>query len=500
MEDKITFDEFQLIPVANITTGTNHRKKFDDKAIKELADSIKKVGLINPITVAETHGDDYILIAGERRLKACIMNGWLDIPSIIADGPLNRLKEIQIIENAQRVDINPIEELNSYMELIKDGYEPSHVAEQVGKPLRYINDRLNLIRLADDAKMLLYGGELNMSQCKYLLLMPEEVQQKALESLTYRDGMRKKKYLPAKSFYEYFVKNNTLPLSTAYFDAEDETLGNNIKCSKCKFNSDANKLLFSDISKAALCSNYDCFMEKTNEHINRLVAKWEEEGLEIVQVTQVYSTKYDFEHNYERIPDDEIEKGIEVLKMLVVLEGNNIGNSYPIYSESQLKVAKSVDKIKSNGTTKNANKAISENKLKKALARYGRVVVSEVSKEYVQKNDIFTISLHLLSMFNTFKTLEFNKGKGYLKMIGCDIKALTSPELNECFLDNIDVIAIDLEKNFAVLNLMKLEGYYAFKGEPENILLSILAKDAGVELECIKIQIADEYGVDLSEI
>lgn len=496
----ITYSDIKLISVDDIETGSNHRKKFNQKAIDELADSIKKVGLINPITVCDTKfvnesdaGLSYILIAGERRFKACVKLGMMDVPCMVVEGPTEKLLELQLIENCQRVDINPIEELNGFMGLIKGGAVPESIADRVGKSTKYVNERLNLIRLSDDAKVLMYDGKLNMAQAKYLILMDNEQQDRAINSLTYKDGLNNIKLLPSKNFHEYYMKNNTIPLTKARFNTDT--------CNKCKYNSGANKVLFAEISKQDFCSNHDCFTEKTQEHVKALKVDYEQKSLDYVEVSQVYSEKYDFEHNYTRIPDEIIEKAeVDVLKMLIVVDGDNIGLTYPIYSESQLKAEEKTEKLKSDKPDKNANKAVPETKLKKAVSRYGRLVVGEVAKKYVQKNEIFTESIVLLSMFNSFKSLIFSTAVSYLKTIGCEFEANNSTELSKAFMDNLQHLSKNLEYNFAILNLYQLEGFFAYSSQPENKLLLSLAKDAEVDIEKCKKEIAEEYGVDLTDI
>ena len=95
------------------------RKNFDEEALKELSESIERHGLIQPIIVMQK-GDEYLLIAGERRLRATKILGDKTIKAIVADFASQNLRELALIENIQRQDLNPIELANSYKELIDE--------------------------------------------------------------------------------------------------------------------------------------------------------------------------------------------------------------------------------------------------------------------------------------------------------------------------------------------------------------------------------------------
>ena len=120
--DKKTYDEFgnlnegvEIMSVTKIVANPNQpRKKFDETALEELAVSIKNVGIIQPIVVCPTGDDTYVIVAGERRFRANKIAGNTTIPVIVKNYTRKQIKEIALIENLQRQDLNPIEEAQAY--------------------------------------------------------------------------------------------------------------------------------------------------------------------------------------------------------------------------------------------------------------------------------------------------------------------------------------------------------------------------------------------------
>lgn len=123
------------------------RKKFDDDALQELADSIKEHGLIEPIVVQKT-GDRYVIVAGERRWRACRMAKLKKVPVVVREFNDKERFEIAIIENIQRQDLNAIEEAMAYQMLIDEySLKQDEVAERVSKSRVAVTNSLRLLKL-----------------------------------------------------------------------------------------------------------------------------------------------------------------------------------------------------------------------------------------------------------------------------------------------------------------------------------------------------------------
>jgi len=148
------------IPLANIETNPfQPRTDFDEMELRDLAESIKTQGVIQPVTVRKMGYDKYQLIAGERRLRASQMAGLEQIPAFIRVANDEQMLEMALIENIQREDLNALEEAEALRRLV-DEFEMTHqqIAEAVGKSRATVSNLLRLLDLHSDVKILLEKG------------------------------------------------------------------------------------------------------------------------------------------------------------------------------------------------------------------------------------------------------------------------------------------------------------------------------------------------------
>ncbi len=145
------------------------REKFDEDALQELADSIQKYGVIQPITVVKKD-DYYQIVAGERRYRAARKAGLKEVPVIIKEYTDDEIAEIALIENIQREDLNPIEEARAYKKLIDDyNLKQDEVAEKVSKNRSTITNSLRLLKLSDTVQEMLVEDMISTGHAKLLL-------------------------------------------------------------------------------------------------------------------------------------------------------------------------------------------------------------------------------------------------------------------------------------------------------------------------------------------
>ncbi len=161
------------------------RKHFDEAALRELSDSIKKHGLLQPIVVIEKEGG-YLLIAGERRLRAHKLANLPTIKAIIANVDIDefRLRELALIENIQRENLNAIELANSYAELI-EVHKITHdeLSRIVHKSRSQITNTMRLLSLSDYAKKQLVEGKITQGHAKVLIGLDEKRQKVIIDSI-----------------------------------------------------------------------------------------------------------------------------------------------------------------------------------------------------------------------------------------------------------------------------------------------------------------------------
>lgn len=154
------------------------RLAFDDEGLKELANSIKEHGIIQPLVLRKL-GSKYEIIAGERRYKASQMAGLTTVPAVISNIDDNKSAEIALVENIQRRDLTPIEEARSYKALLNKGYlTQEQLAEKMGISQSSIANKLRLLNLDDSVQQALLEGKISERHARSLLVLDNKEDQK----------------------------------------------------------------------------------------------------------------------------------------------------------------------------------------------------------------------------------------------------------------------------------------------------------------------------------
>ena len=165
------------------------RKEFDEKALSELAESISKHGLLQPLLVRPLPLGGYQIVAGERRYRACRMAGITEVPVIIRELGDTETMEIALIENLQREDLTPIEEALGYQVLIDEhGFSQEEVAQSVGKSRPAIANSLRLLKLPQSILDLVSDGKISAGHARALLTLEDEkLMQELAEEIIKKD-------------------------------------------------------------------------------------------------------------------------------------------------------------------------------------------------------------------------------------------------------------------------------------------------------------------------
>ncbi len=177
--DNSVFDEQgakDVLKISEIEPNRNQpRKNFDEEALSELADSIGKYGVLQPIIVRPLKEGTYQIIAGERRWRASRMAGLKEVPVIIKNVSDNEVVELALIENLQREDLNPIEEAEGYRELMeKCGYSQEELARRIDKSRPAITNALRLLKLPKKVQTLVMENKLSAGHARALLAFTDE--------------------------------------------------------------------------------------------------------------------------------------------------------------------------------------------------------------------------------------------------------------------------------------------------------------------------------------
>ncbi len=161
------------------------RLNFDEKAMEELASSIKEHGVIQPLVLRRLADNKYEIIAGERRYKASKMAGLQSVPAVIADIDDNKSAEVALVENVQRKDLTPIEEAKSYKALLDKGYlTQEQLAKKIGISQPSIANKLRLLNLTDEVQNALLKEQISERHARSLLLIEDkDIQVKLLNRI-----------------------------------------------------------------------------------------------------------------------------------------------------------------------------------------------------------------------------------------------------------------------------------------------------------------------------
>ncbi len=189
-QKKITY-----IPVEKIRPNPYQpRRNFEQSALEELCSSIKEYGVIQPINVRKTPGNQYEIVAGERRLRASTMAGLKEIPAIVIDINEDDLAIMALIENLQREDLSYMEEAEGYQNLIRDhGLTQEELAQKIGKSQSTIANKIRLLKLPPIVKKMLSDNQLTERHARALLkLHDEQMQLKVLKKVIEKEMNVKK--------------------------------------------------------------------------------------------------------------------------------------------------------------------------------------------------------------------------------------------------------------------------------------------------------------------
>ena len=242
------------VALANIQPSSyNPRKNFDEASLAELAESIRRQGVLQPIGVRPMADDRFEIVFGERRYRASLMAGLEEIPAIVMEISDEAAEEMAITENLQRQDVTPMEEANAYQKLIESGrYDVQALTAQFGKSENYIRTALKFVSLIPELAQLLEQDEITISVateiCRYGADIQQQVYEKHLKEANAYNSWRG---LKAAEVAKYIERNYTTDLSRYSFD---KTL-----CASCPHNTN-NMMLFCE-GGCGNCSNRTCLAE-----------------------------------------------------------------------------------------------------------------------------------------------------------------------------------------------------------------------------------------------
>ena len=213
-------NELKNLPVAKLEPRREQpRTIFDDEALQELADSVSRYGVIQPVTVRKLPSGYYQIIAGERRWRAARLAGLEEIPTRVIEADDRRVAELALVENLQREDLNPIEEARGYRALIDDyGLTQEEAAQSVGRSRPAIANSLRLLSLSPKVLGMVEEGKLSAGHARALLPLTDDAEQLAAADEVMKKALsvRQTEQLSARR-----VKEKTRPQKAVSGDGVD---------------------------------------------------------------------------------------------------------------------------------------------------------------------------------------------------------------------------------------------------------------------------------------
>ncbi|HUZ93789.1 MAG TPA: ParB/RepB/Spo0J family partition protein [Edaphobacter sp.] len=286
--------EYRNLPLLSLTESANNpRSTFDEKALDELAESIKAQGVLSPLVVRPKGGHSYEIVAGARRYRAAQRAGLEYVPVRIAELSDAQAVEVSIVENLQRRDVHPLDEATGYVRLLaldEPKYSIEQIAAKCGKSPGYVLARVRLAQLAPAVVQAFSKDEIGVGHALLLAKLQPEQQEQALAACYQEaygnDSKSKRILLPIRHLQQWIEHNILLELAAAPFSKEDTQLvpaaGSCIECLK---RTGHNVLLFDGISpRQDSCSDPNCYAAKLEMHVKQTVAA----KPKLVQISTAY--------------------------------------------------------------------------------------------------------------------------------------------------------------------------------------------------------------------
>ena len=178
------------VPVERIQPNPSQpRREFDDEALQELADSIREIGIVQPISLRSTGDGMYQIIAGERRWRAAALAGLSTVPAYIRTADDEKMMQMALVENIQREDLNAIEIALAYQNLIEQyGLKQEELSLKVGKKRATVANYLRLLKLPAQVQMALKNKQIDQGHARALLALPSPAMQVRLFEEIQREG------------------------------------------------------------------------------------------------------------------------------------------------------------------------------------------------------------------------------------------------------------------------------------------------------------------------
>jgi ParB/RepB/Spo0J family partition protein len=280
---------FATIALGLLEPHPDNRKHFDKAKLEELTKSIRASGVFTPLLVRELPEERYQIIAGARRWKAAREAGLKELPCIVRELSDDEALELLLTENLQREDPHPLEEAATFQVwLDRTGHDVNGLAAKIGKSTGYIYQRLQLQKLSEAGKKMLWAEELPLTLALLLSREPEETQKKHLGDMKRNMQWRG---LPTTADLAHDLQRDHKDLAKAPFSTNAADLVTEAgSCVACPKRTGFTPELFPEIAKKAdHCTDGTCFAKKLQAHLKLEETRLRKEHPDLVLVSQGYN-------------------------------------------------------------------------------------------------------------------------------------------------------------------------------------------------------------------
>jgi ParB/RepB/Spo0J family partition protein len=324
------------VDIKDIDVVSNTRKHFDSDSLIELSNSIRQIGILQPLVLHKDPQEvKYTLICGERRLKAAEAAGLTEVPCMVYDRlPADTVLEMQITENLQRKNINAMEESDAFEQLVKRGIStPELIAEKLGTSVRYVYDRLILQRVIEDVQNLIREGKFSISHGKQFARLPYDDQMKLWLSVQDDDD------LSVDDIKQEILSKFDLKLEDAPFDINSKKLVKKAgSCMDCTKRTGCRLVLFEDVRQDDLCLDEACYNSKVNAFVEQKIEELKKAGKSVVMITAKYQSSDEHitgKKDWQRIESEEETNTVGIIVEAQTWDERKVGDIVYLEAEEE---------------------------------------------------------------------------------------------------------------------------------------------------------------------
>lgn len=293
----ISPDEYRNLPLDQLQESpTNPRRRFDERALKELAASVTAQGVLQPLLVRPIEDSKYEVVAGARRFRAAKLAALEEVPVRVVELSDAAVRESQLSENLLREDVHPYEEalaLSGLLHLEGAQYDVASIAARLGKSPHYVTTRIRLTELESSIAEAFLADQIGVGHALEIAKLPQTQQPKAFDAAfrtIWNGGKDSRVLVPLRDFTAWIEQTILLSLDSVPFDKSDATLVAEAgSCAECPKRTGFNTLLFGEMGKRDQCSDSACYQAKIAAHVAQQIAA----KPQLVQISTAYGTRSD---------------------------------------------------------------------------------------------------------------------------------------------------------------------------------------------------------------